>query len=84
MLWTVIYGAWCIMVAVSFLVSCGMSAFALLSPDVPISERVGTFFGIWLRWAFGLVSGVISLLVLWFVLGFVFGVRVPGMTFEPR
>lgn len=84
MLWRIIVTLWWIGVVVSFLVTAGMSAFALASPEIPAGERAGNVIGMWVRWVMGLLGGLVSLLVIWFVLGFVFGLDVPGITVEPR
>ena len=83
MLWNIIIILWWIGLAISFLVSCGMSAFAILVPETPMGVRVGAVMGIWLRWIGGIISGVIGLLILGFVLSLL-GVPVRGFTFVPR
>lgn len=83
MLWNIIVILWWIGVGISFLVSCGMSAFSILAPNVPNGERVGSVVGIWIRWVVGLVTGIISLIVIGFIL-FALGFPIRGITVTPR
>lgn len=83
MLWRVIVTLWWIGVGVSFLVSMGISAFALLVPDLPVGERVGNVIGIWVRWFFSVVGGVVFLFVLGLIL-FALGFPVAGFSSSRR
>lgn len=77
MVWRIIVTLWWVGVAISFLVTVGISAATLFAAG-STGERIGRFFGIWLNWILGVVGGTISLFVLSLVLTF-FGYDVPGL-----
>lgn len=82
MLWRIIVTLWWLGVGISFLVSAGLSVFALFGEE-EVGGKIGAFVGIWARWVLGVIGGFITLFILAFVLGFL-GFDVAGFSVAPR